>query len=142
VTVCRGRRPSRPLSLIARLSDSPLPAACPLPGVQETSTARFRGMAFWSVRDPQRKSIVRRSSQQKGNPQQHNPWKRVVRQWTAGGGRERHEQLIYRWATDTGHLEITGGMGQSDSLASSRRPDGALPAAMGAMDLTEKIGLA
>jgi hypothetical protein len=69
----------------------------------------------------------------------------VVRQWTAGGGRERHARLIYRWATDTGHLEITGGMGQSDSLASSRRPDvpaGALPAAMGAMDLSEKIGSA
>src|SRR6266699_2306801 len=54
-----------------------------------------------------------------------------------------HVRPIYRWAKDTGHLEITGGMGQSDSLASSRRPDvptGALRAATGAMDLTEKIG--
>jgi hypothetical protein len=63
-------------------------------------------------------------------------------------GRRRsrtHARPIYRWAKDTGHLEITGGMGQSDSLASSRRPDvpaGALRAATGAMDLTEKIGSA
>jgi hypothetical protein len=56
-----------------------------------------------------------------------------------------HARPIYRWAKDTGHLEITGGMGQSDSLASLRRPDvpaGALRAATGAMDLTEKIGSA
>jgi hypothetical protein len=63
-------------------------------------------------------------------------------------GRRRsrtHARPIYRWAKDTGYPEITGGMGQSDSLASSGRPDvpaGALRAATGAMDLTEKIGSA
>jgi hypothetical protein len=47
--------------------------------------------------------------------------------------------LNYRRAKDPGHLEITGGMGQSDSLASSRRPDvlaGTLRAATG-VDLRE-----
>src|SRR5882672_2893237 len=64
-------------------------------------------------------------------------------------GRRRsrtHAPPIYQWAKDTGHLEITGGMGQSDSLASSRRPDvpaGALRGRNGChgLDRENRVGL-
>ena len=79
-------------------------------------------------------------------PASHEADGAITRRRMDGKRRSRtHAGLIYRWVKDAGHLEITGGVGQSDSLESSRRSDvpaGALRAATGAMDLSENSGSA